>query len=186
MADLNEHQKYSVNGNKMNDDWPAIPCGLIAKSMFNDDFTLWNVDEAKEQQIDSTDIAWDSDVKYLFHNIKDSEIPSDLDNVNDWKDIQWLDMEDPHFIVWMRTAGLPDFRKLWGKIDGDSLKAGKYQLKIKNHFDVSPFEGTKSFVLATATAMGGKNFLLGYSFVFVGLLSIVYAIVFLIVLRRKQ
>ena len=34
--------------------------------------------------------------------------------------------------------------------------------------------------------MGGKNFLLGYSFVFVGILSIVYAIVFLIVLRRKK
>ena len=38
VADLNEHQKYSVSGKKMNDDWPAIPCGLIAKSMFNDDF----------------------------------------------------------------------------------------------------------------------------------------------------
>jgi len=40
-------------------------------------------------------------------------------------------MEDQHFIVWMRTAGLPDFRKLWGKIDSeDGLKAGKYQLKV--------------------------------------------------------
>ena len=96
-------------------------------------------------------------------------------------------MEDQHFIVWMRTAGLPDFRKLWGKIDNDEgLKAGKYQIKVKNHFDVAPFEGTKSFVLATATAMGGKNFLLGYSFVAVGLLSIAYAIIFLIVLRKKK
>ena len=77
----------------MDDNWPAIPCGLIAKSVFNDDFELVNLDENKVQKIDSTDIAWDSDVKYLFHNIKDSEIPSDL-NVNDWKDIQWLDMED--------------------------------------------------------------------------------------------
>jgi hypothetical protein len=28
-----------------------------------------------------------------------------------------------HFIVWMRTAGLPTFRKLYGKIDQD-LPAG--------------------------------------------------------------
>jgi hypothetical protein len=30
-----------------------------------------------------------------------------------------------HFIVWMRTAGLPNFRKLWGKIDGE-LPEGSY------------------------------------------------------------
>ena len=177
----------------MNKEWPAIPCGLIAKSLFNDHFELWNVDENKKQEIDESDIAWESDVKYLFENTKDDVIPDDLSfektkkAVKDWKDIQWHDMEDQHFIVWMRTAGLPDFRKLWGKIDNDEdLKAGKYQLKVQSHFDVKPFSGSKSFVLATATAMGGKNFLLGYSFVFVGVLSMVYAVVFLIVLRRKN
>ena len=30
-----------------------------------------------------------------------------------------MDMTDEHFIVWMRTAGLPNFRKLWGKIEED-------------------------------------------------------------------
>jgi hypothetical protein len=30
---------------------------------------------------------------------------------------QWLNVEQEHFIVWMRTAGLPNFRKLWGKIN---------------------------------------------------------------------
>ena len=36
-----------------------------------------------------------------------------------------------HFVVWMRTAGLPDFRKLWGKIESD-LSAGDYNLTISN------------------------------------------------------
>jgi len=27
-------------------------------------------------------------------------------------------MADEHFVVWMRTSGLPNFRKLWAKIDG--------------------------------------------------------------------
>jgi len=32
-----------------------------------------------------------------------------------------------HFIVWMRTAGLPTFRKLWGKIN-QNLESGEYTL----------------------------------------------------------
>ena len=42
-----------------------------------------------------------------------------------------------HFIVWMRTAGLPNFRKLWGRID--NLPAGKYTVYINNQFEVAPF-----------------------------------------------
>lgn len=30
-----------------------------------------------------------------------------------------------HFIVWMRTAGLPSFRKLWGRIE-TQLQPGQY------------------------------------------------------------
>jgi len=40
-------------------------------------------------------------------------------------------MEDEHFIVWMRTAGLPNFRKLWGRIPG-GLEAGDYEVHINN------------------------------------------------------
>jgi hypothetical protein len=40
----------------------------------------------------------------------------------------------------MRTAGLPTFRKLWGKIDGP-LKPGKYQVIISNNYNTSKFEG---------------------------------------------
>ena len=43
-----------------------------------------------------------------------------------------------HFIVWMRTAGLPNFRKLWGKITED-LQPGEYYLMIGNNYEVKPF-----------------------------------------------
>ena len=36
-----------------------------------------------------------------------------------------------HFIVWMRPAGLPSFRKLWGRIETD-LPVGQYQVSIYN------------------------------------------------------
>jgi hypothetical protein len=34
-------------------------------------------------------------------------------------------MTDEHFIVWMRTAGLPNFRKLWGKLSNCTGLAGE-------------------------------------------------------------
>jgi len=61
-------------------------------------------------------------------------------------------MKDEHFIVWMRTAGLPNFRKLWGRIEG-GLKPGKYSVEINNQFEVAPFQGKKYFVLSTTNAL---------------------------------
>ena len=37
---------------------------------------------------------------------------------------------DERFQVWMRTAGLPDFRKLWGKNE-ETMKMGQYQVEIR-------------------------------------------------------
>ena len=31
----------------------------------------------------------------------------------------WMDLENEHFIVWMETSGLPNFLKLWGRIEED-------------------------------------------------------------------
>ena len=35
---------------------------------------------------------------------------------SNWRDIQWTDKEDERFMVWMRIAAHPKFRKLWGII----------------------------------------------------------------------
>lgn len=40
-------------------------------------------------------------------------------------------VEDEHFIVWMRTAGLPTFRKLYARIQ-TPLPAGTYTVRISN------------------------------------------------------
>lgn len=53
--------------------------------------------------------------------------------VGSWQDIQWLDMTDEHFIVWMRSAALPTFLKLWGKIPG-GLEIGDYYLRVHNNY----------------------------------------------------
>lgn len=150
--------------------------------MFNDTFKL--IDKSKttnnEITIDQSNIAWSSDITYKFKNIVDK-----LPEGKTWKDVQWQNMEDEHFIVWMRTAGLPNFRKLWGRID-DGLPAGNYQVQINNQFEVSPFQGKKYFVLSTTNALGGKNYFLAVCYIVVGTLCMLFAFIFCIAYMRKK
>jgi hypothetical protein len=85
----------------------------------------------------------------------------------------------------MRTAGLPNFRKLWGKIE-DGLVAGSYSLSTTNSYDVESFEGRKTFVLSTTNALGGKNYFLAICYIVVGALCLIFAIIFLVAFIKKR
>jgi len=153
----------------LNLDAPANPCGLVAKSLFNDDFgtNIQNTDTGTSYDIDETGIAWESDVKNKF------KAPPNANT------IQWTDSTNEHFIVWMRTAATPDFRKLWGKIHQD-LPPGNYRVIITARYDVSTFDGKKFFILSTANAFGGKNYFLAIAYLVVGGLALLAAILFFV------
>ena len=132
VGDLFPHQQFSVSGKPLPKEAPAIPCGLTAKYVFNDTFTLVKDGAgADDYKIDSDNIAWQADKDMKFENQK-GKIETELANgdpitFDKWEDAQWMDMEDEHYIVWMRSAIRPTFRKLYGKIkDIDRLSAGKY------------------------------------------------------------
>lgn len=82
-------------------------------------------------------------------------------------------------MVWMRTAGLPNFKKLYGRIDQDMVE-GEYKVSIKNTYDVSDFGGSKSFVLSTTNYFGGTNYFLAICYIVVGILCVLFGIIFLI------
>lgn len=96
-----------------------------------------------------------------------------------------MDITNEHFIVWMRTAGLPNFRKLYGKISTD-LETGWYQVEIRNIYNVKDFQGKKYFVLSTTNMLGGQNYFLAVCYMVVGALCIVFAIIFFVAYMRKQ
>jgi hypothetical protein len=83
-------------------------------------------------------------------------------------------VESGHFIVWMRVAGLPSFRKLWGKID-QTLEAGtKLKVYIANNFPVKEFDGQKAVVLSTSSSLGGRNDFLGGGYIAVGICCLLF------------
>ena len=70
------------------DDDPAYPCGLVAKSLFNDTFSLTPIDDGGNTnsvpiEINDDNIAWESDREYKFKNLE-----------GDLKQKQWTDVED--------------------------------------------------------------------------------------------
>jgi len=142
-----------------------LPCGLIAASVFNDTFVLRQ--NTSIIPLRKNGIAWSSDVQSKFHNPPASApgirvIPN---------------FEDEDFIVWMRTAGLPNFKKLYRIID-TSLAAGTYEVDITNNYPVSSFSGTKSVVLSTTSWIGGKNPFLGYAYIVVGVVCFLQGVIF--------
>ncbi|KAJ3347053.1 hypothetical protein HDU91_006865 [Kappamyces sp. JEL0680] len=159
---------------------------------------------------DTTSVAWTSDASrygpqtgesgYLTKYPKDADLTTNVVPPPFWRTAfpQWAngynhtnfpDLSNwPAFHVWMRTAGLPTFRKLWGSNPQNYLAAGDYKINITQSrigpltvdFDTGKYGGTKSVVISTTSLLGGKNSFLGGAYILTGLLCVCLAIAFLI------
>jgi len=143
-----------------------LPCGLIAKSLFNDTFRVFQ--DSQPVSLRKDGIAWKSDRDMKFKN----------PNANTPGIRTIPDFQDEDFIVWMRTAGLPDFKKLYRIIDTDM--DGVYTVQIDSNYPVASFGGKKFVVFSTTTWIGGKNTFLGYAYIVVGIICAVQGVVFLL------
>ena len=94
--------------------------------------------------------------------------------------LQAQGVKNEHFVVWMRTAGLPKFRKLYGKITTDIAADTVLTFDIDAHFPVKTFGGAKSLVISTTSWFGGKNPFLGTAYITVGAVCLVLAAAFFV------
>ncbi|KAD7117399.1 hypothetical protein E3N88_04667 [Mikania micrantha] len=176
------YQLENFYQNHHEDNKPIVPCGLIAWSLFNDTYKLSTKGGKQKISIHKKDISWKSDREAKFgsnvypknfqkHGLRGG---ATLDHT-----IPLSEQED--LIVWMRTAALPKFRKLYGKITETDIEAhDTINVEIENNYNTYKFGGRKTLVLSTTTWVGGKNDFLGMAYICVGGISLFVAINFIL------
>lgn len=135
-------------------------------------------------------IAWDSDRKVKFQK-PDGLLNNTMNPKTYYNESTHVipSVTDEDFIVWMRTAALPSFRKLHRIINVD-LTPGNYSFVINQSmflflfknpyidFPVRDFGGRKKVVLSTGSWIGGKNLFLAISYLVVAGICAVLCVVF--------
>lgn len=182
-------------------DTAVFPCGLVANLVFNDTFsnlTLVNPsggDANATYVMSEKDISWsvDRDTKFrkTLYNASEVVPPPNWHKLypDGYTEENLPDLSQmEHLQVWMRTAGLPSFYKLYSKNTTATFPLGEYVVLVEMNYPVSSFGGTKLLVLSTSKVTGGRNYASGVLYLVVAGVLLLMLVGFLLkhlVMPRK-
>lgn len=158
ISDMDCDPFYYLDENKT---IPAAPCGLRAKYAWQDDYQMEN--------FSTKDISWTNEIGNLYKPL----------NPIYTKESRWLESipgyengtQSEKFAVWMRTAPVPHFTKLYAR-SKNNLVAGTYNLTVVMGTDPAIYTGKRYVTFVSLSSAGGRNFTLislngGFSIVYV-------------------
>eukprot|EP00746_Dinoflagellata_sp_MGD_P012334 gnl/MRDRNA2_/MRDRNA2_126262_c0_seq1.p1 gnl/MRDRNA2_/MRDRNA2_126262_c0~~gnl/MRDRNA2_/MRDRNA2_126262_c0_seq1.p1 ORF type:complete len:357 (+),score=60.43 gnl/MRDRNA2_/MRDRNA2_126262_c0_seq1:141-1211(+) len=156
-----------------------FPCGLVAFSMFADEYSLYNVEAEEKVPMNFDNIAWSSDMAHFDETIIEQEDGSY--KIGDYTSWIRTDLMKQRFAIWYRTSASTKVKHLWGKIPG-GLKKGKYKLILEVNGPIWEDWGVKkSVVISTVSSTGGKgNGFIGVSCIVWGVLLLLMGLVWLV------
>ena len=105
---------------------PATPCGLVAKSLFNDTYKFRQVGSTNFIPIDSKGIAWQSDIDYKFKNIANGTLVNNV--AKNWNQIQWTDMTNGKIYILFNC-----YNRAFYRVDENRWSAQLPQTLRQNH-----------------------------------------------------
>ncbi|CAI2350517.1 unnamed protein product [Caenorhabditis sp. 36 PRJEB53466] len=207
-----EPLKYVLqNGSKV----PIAPCGVVANSMFNDTFQLFYISNRFTNG--TTRVPWvtrgvlgATEMKRKFANpiraVNQTlcdvfagtvqppswRIPICQLGVNSTDADVGIGLENIDFMVWMKVAALPKFRKLYRILDtqvdmfSNGLPAGEYRLEITYNYPVDMYSGDKYFVIASENWVGPRNLFLPVIYLVVGTFLLLVTLLFILIWLKQR
>ncbi|OMJ70341.1 hypothetical protein SteCoe_31695 [Stentor coeruleus] len=167
-APLVNYADFDAKIQNYEEDMRIVPCGLMPASFVNTTISLYL--NEKEVNIDSEGISWKYDNSEMYKRQKK----------------QYLDIEDEHFKVWMRSSPTKTLKKLYGKIEKKDLEVGMLLFKITLQKNYLEYISEKRILLTTTTKIGGKYKVLGWTFFIITIISLFWCIFFIITMNYQN
>mmetsp|Transcript_1427 Transcript_1427/g.2020 ORF Transcript_1427/g.2020 Transcript_1427/m.2020 type:complete len:482 (-) Transcript_1427:64-1509(-) len=156
-----------------NDGKAINPCGLKANSVFNDTFLGYycpkngNCTFLEGSNWNSENIAWRTDdLKF-----KGRALNNETETAFGYFNYELPSIEDPDFIVWMRSGLSNRITKLYRVLEGISLSEGDIlRINVTNIFSVDPdrYQPRKHIILSNMSQLGGQDFFLTLAYLIAG------------------